>query len=81
MEHPIVQLFLASVVEDRSWVVKKCASRASSEATALKDFLQPIMHLIFLRLVDIDRCLAAAAQLRLVIAGELSLRKWNEAEE
>eukprot|EP00969_Alexandrium_andersonii_P058286 2567277-Alexandrium_andersonii.AAC.1 len=81
LEHPIVRLFLANGVEDRSWVAKKGASRASSEATVLKDLLQPIMHLVFLRLVDIDRCGVAAAQLRLVLAGELSLTEWNKAEE
>eukprot|EP00969_Alexandrium_andersonii_P265005 11712449-Alexandrium_andersonii.AAC.1 len=39
------------------------------------------MHLIFVRIVDIDRCMGAAARLRMVIAGEAPLSKWNEAEE
>eukprot|EP00969_Alexandrium_andersonii_P137731 6091045-Alexandrium_andersonii.AAC.1 len=48
---------------------------------ALKDFLQPIMHLIFLRMTDVDRCVVAAANLRKVITGEMDLGKWSEAEE
>eukprot|EP00969_Alexandrium_andersonii_P222274 9816955-Alexandrium_andersonii.AAC.1 len=39
------------------------------------------MHVLFLRMVDPARCAQAAAQLRAVIAGELSLTTWNESEE
>eukprot|EP00969_Alexandrium_andersonii_P031736 1387056-Alexandrium_andersonii.AAC.1 len=39
------------------------------------------MHLLFLRVVVPARCAWAAAQLRAVIAGELTLSAWNEAEE
>eukprot|EP00969_Alexandrium_andersonii_P033292 1453522-Alexandrium_andersonii.AAC.1 len=39
------------------------------------------MHLLFLRVVDPARCARAAAQLRAVIAGELTLTAWNETEE
>eukprot|EP00969_Alexandrium_andersonii_P355555 15444675-Alexandrium_andersonii.AAC.1 len=59
----------------------RAASRSPAEATVLKDLLQPIMHLLFLRLADPDRCVVAAAQLRLVLSGALSLTEWNEAEE
>eukprot|EP00969_Alexandrium_andersonii_P200843 8872576-Alexandrium_andersonii.AAC.1 len=32
-------------------------------------------------MTDADRCMVAAANLRKVIAGEMDLGKWNEAEE